>query len=214
MPEYKTEPIVVPVDSGILPEGERNRRVALTSFNRAPAAVPQRTVMCYECGQYTDVPSAALSAKCSKCHAHLKMADITLKPGAQRLTARTLGDVTIQSGAVLSQVTIVCRNCYVNGRASGSYQCSGNMEVGCSNRMEGSVQAGKLVVERSVNLVLTQGATVDEMEVYGRVTGRIVARKSVLLHRGAELIGTCFAPVMKLEPGAAHRGEWHEGSPE
>lgn len=215
MPEYKTEPIVVPVNSGILPEGERNRRVALTSFAglQPPPQVPRHTVVCYECGLLTEVPAAALSAKCSACNAHLKMTDVTLKPGAQRLTVRTLGDVTVQSGAVLSQVTVVCRHCYVNGRASGSYQCSGNMEVSCSNRMEGPVQADKLVVDRAVNLILTQGATVGVLEVCGRVTGRIVARESVILRRGAELIGTCYSPSLKREPGAVHRGEWHNEVP-
>lgn len=49
MPEYKTEPLVVPSVSGLLPEGERNRRVALTSFSSARnkrVEVPTREVVC------------------------------------------------------------------------------------------------------------------------------------------------------------------------
>lgn len=217
MPEYRTEPYVVPVGSGLLPEGERSRRVALTSFDKGRSAVPRvpsREVVCYECGMVTSVPTAALSAKCSHCQAYLKMTDVELKPGAQRLTVRTLGDVRVLADAVLSQLSVVCRHCYLNGRGSGNFRCSGNLEVNCNNRIEGSVQASRLLVPRGVDLVLTQGATCDELVVIGRVTGRIVARKSVTLRRGAELYGNCFTPDLNVEPGAVHRGEWHAVVPE
>ncbi len=211
MPEYRTEPLIVPVSSGLLPEGERNRRVALTSFSGKLAErppVPEREVTCYECGRLTLVPRAALSARCSHCHAHLRMTDVVLRHGAQRLTVRTLGDVTVQADAMLSQLSVVCRHCYLEGRGSGSFRCEGTLRVCSSNRIDGSVQAGLLVVERGKELVLTQGATVEVLEVYGKVTGRIVARSRVVLHRGAELHGNCFSPSLQLAGGAKHRGEW------
>lgn len=211
MPEYRTEPLVVPVCSGLLPEGERNRRVALTSFSGKLAerpCVPECDVTCYECGRRTQVPSAALSSRCTHCHAHLRMTDVVLRHGAQRLTVRTLGDVTVQADAQLSQLSVVCRHCYLEGRGSGSFRCEGTLRIACSNRIDGSVQVGTLVVERGKELILTQGAAVDVLEVYGKVTGRIVARTRVVLHRGAELHGNCFAPALELAAGAKHRGEW------
>ena len=196
MPRYSTEPIVVSVASGILPEGERSRRVALTSFPPLSkrVSVPLREVVCYECGQRTQVPSAALSAICSHCRSHLKMTDVEIKSGSQRLTVRTLGDVTVHADAVLSQLSVTCRNCYLNGRGSGVYRCSGLLKVSCNNRIEGSVQAARMEVDRGVELVITQGIMADELIVSGRVSSRVVSRKSVVLRRGAELIGACFAP--------------------
>ncbi len=217
MPEYKTEPLVVSVVSGILPESERNRRVALTSFGSASSKrpeVPQREVVCYECGRVTPVPAAALSGKCAHCNAHLRMTDAELRPGSKKLTIRTLGDVTLPADAVLSQLSIVCRNFTFYGRGSGTFRCSGTMRVNSSNRIEGSVQAGCLVVARGAELILAQGATVDKLEVYGRVSGRIVAREGVTLHRGAALYGDCYAPSLSLASGATHRGEWFERQPE
>lgn len=218
MPEYRTEPLIVPVVSGLLPEGERSRRAALTSFasraERENPRVPQQEVVCYECGRACKVPAAALSANCSHCHAHLKMTDVELRPGAQRLTVRTLGKVTVLPDAVLSQVSVVCGKCLLSGRASGTYRCLGKMRVSCDNCLEGSVQANYLEVERSVSLTLKQGATVDTLVIAGRVTGRIVARREVILRRGAELVGDCHAPVLKKEKGAVHRGIWYEVEPE
>ncbi len=215
MPRYSTEPIVVPVASGLLPESERNLRVALTSFSvrSEPPEVPQREVVCYECGRRTQVPAAALSAICTHCRAHLKMTDVDLKPGAQRLTVRTLGNVTVQADAVLSQLSITCGNCYLHGRGSGTFRCSDLLKISCNNRIEGPVQAGRLEVERGADVILTQGATVDELVVSGRLSGRIVARRRVVVRRGGELYANCFTPSLEVEQGATHRGEWHREQP-
>lgn len=212
MPEFRTEPMLVPYPSGLLPEGERDRRVALTSFNNRGkrAQVPGREVVCYECGRRSHVPAAALSASCIHCHAHLRMADIELKPGSQRLTVRTLGNVTVQADAVLSHLSIVCHNLYLLGRASGNFRCSGTLQIACNTRIEGSVQAGKLLVDKAVDVVLVQGASVASMEVSGRVSGRIDATDTVILRRGGELFGDCYAPRMEVEPGAVHRGRWEK----
>lgn len=216
MPGYKTEPLNVPVVSGLLPESERNRRVALTSFVPPPEKpqVPKREVICYECGMRSQVPAAALSANCVHCHAHLKMTDVDLKPGAQRLTVRTLGDVTVQPDAVLSQLSVVCNNCTLYGRGSGAYKCSGTLRVSCNNRIEGSVQAKRMLVDKSTDVVLTQGITTDELEVNGRLTGRIIANRSILIRRGGELYGDCYTPSLHVEEGGVHRGQWHDVIPE
>ncbi len=204
------------VASGLLPESERNRRVALTSFSSLSErpVVPQREVECYECGSRTQVPSAALSAICSHCRAHLKMTDVELRPGAQRLTVRTLGDVTVQSGAVLSGLSVTCGNCTLSGRGAGSYRCCGLLKVSSNNRIDGSVQAGRMLVERGADVILTQGANVGELEVAGRLSGRIVARGTITVRRGGELYGDCFAPSLVIEQGGAHRGVWHRAQSE
>ena len=210
MPEYKTEPFIVPSVSGLLPEGERNRRVALTAFDarERKVQVPSREVVCYECGRRSHVPSAALSANCIHCHAHLNMTDVELRPGSRRLTVRTLGDVTVQADAVLSHLSIVCRNLQVEGRASGSFRCSGSLILANSSRIEGSVQAANFVVNKGIQVILTQGASVDKASIAGRVTGRIVASGRVCIERGGELCGDCVAAELVVEPGGTHLGNW------
>jgi len=208
MPEYRTEPLVVPAISGLLPEGERNRRVALTSFSAGTSRVqvPTRDVVCYECGRRSHVPAAALSAQCIHCHAHLNMADVELRAGSRRLTVRTLGDVTVAADAVLSHLSIVCRNLTLHGRASGSFRCMGTLRVGASCRVEGSVQAAALEVEKGVDVVFVQGARVGTASLRGCVSGRLDCRGKVCIHRGGVLYGDCAASAVELEPGAVHRG--------
>lgn len=210
MPEYKTEPFIVPSISGLLPESERNRRVALTSCDtrERKVQVPTREVVCYECGRRSHVPAAALSANCIHCHAHLNMTDVELKAGTKRLTVRTLGNVTVAADAVLSHLSIVCRNLNLEGRASGSFRCTGSLIVASSTRVEGSVQAADLVVNKGVNLVLSHGAAVQNASISGRVSGRLEAEGSVHILRGGELCGDCTAANVQVEPGGAHLGNW------
>lgn len=200
----------MPSISGLLPESERNRRVALTSYDarERKVQVPTREVECYECGRRSHVPAAALSANCIHCHAHLNMTDVELKAGTKRLTVRTLGNVTVAADAVLSHLFIVCRNLNLEGRASGSFRCSGSLIVAGSTRVEGSVQAADLVVNKGVNLVLTQGAAVQNAAISGRVAGRLDAEGSVHILRGGELCGDCTAATVQVEPGGAHLGNW------
>ncbi len=210
MPEFRTEPLIVPTVSGLLPEGERNRRVALTSLSAGQprAVVPQREICCYECGRHSHVPAAALSAQCIHCHTHLNMGDVELKAGARRLTVRTLGDVSIAAGAVLSNLSIVCRNLHVHGRGVGSFRCSGRLVVATSLALPGSVEAAELIVERGCELSLQQVAQVRRARIRGRLTGRLNAQGAITIARSGRLVGDCVAEELTIEPGGSHRGSF------
>ncbi len=210
MPEFRTEPLIVPTVSGLLPEGERNRRVALTSLpaGKERPNVPQREVCCYECGRRSHVPAAALSAQCIYCHAHLNMADVELKPGSRRLTVRTLGDVTITSDAVLSHLSIVCRNLNINGRGTGNFRCTGKLNIATSLAVEGSVKADALSIERGCEVRLEQGAQVRSAIIRGRLEGKLDALGDVTIAKGGQLTGNCEARNLSIEAGGLHQGTY------
>ena len=214
MPEYRSEPIISPCNSGLLPEGECSRRAALTSFSSygARAKVPGKEVICYECGRKSHVPAAALSSNCIHCQAHLRMTDVDLKPNSQRLTVRTLGNVTVLPDAVLSQLSIVCNNLTLYGKGNGSFRCSGELRICNSTQVDGSVQVKHLRVERGVSISFTRGVVADTADIYGKVTGRVEATGKVKIHRGGELHGVCRTPSLVLKPGAVHQGEWVQRS--
>ena len=136
------------------------------------------------------------------------MTDVELRPGSRRLTVRTLGDVTVLPDAVLSHLSIVCRNLNLEGKASGSFRCTGTLTIANGTRIEGSVQAGDLVVNRGVNAILTQGASLKNASIAGRVAGRVVASGRVRIERGGELCGDCYAAELQVEPGGSHLGRW------
>jgi cytoskeletal protein CcmA (bactofilin family) len=79
--------------------------------------------------------------------------------------------------------------------------------------VDGDVTAGSLLVERGADVIFVQGVKARTVEIYGRVTGRVEAAGNVVLHRGAELCGNCYAPMLIVRPGATHRGGWQKISP-
>lgn len=211
MPEFRTEPLIVSTVSGLLPAGERDRRVALTSFpsDENRAQVPMREVVCYECGQTSRVPTAALSANCIHCHAHLNMADVEIRPGSRRLTVRTLGNVHVPTGTVLSNLSVVCHDMEVDGRVSGSFRCSGTLSFNTSTVVDGSISAGKLVVDKGAEIELTVGAVAEEVALYGRLKGRLQCKGVLHVYRGGAYEGVCKAADIVVEPG----GHFDDQSP-
>lgn len=205
MPEFRTEPLIVPAVSGLLPAGERDRRVALTSFRSEDerVQVPMREVECYECGQRCQVPTAALSANCLHCHTHLNMADVVIRPGSRRLTVRTLGDVHVPSGTVLSHLSVVCRNMEVDGRVSGAFRCSGTLSLNTSMVLDGAVSAARLVVDKGAEVELTVGAAAGQADIYGRLKGRLQCKGLLHIYRGGAYEGVCKAADVQVEPGAS-----------
>ena len=203
MPEFRTEPLIVPTVSGLLPEGERDRRAALTSFrpDEARVQVPMCEVVCYECGGICQVPSAALSASCIHCHAHLNMADVEIRPGSRRLTVRTLGNVHVPSGTVLSNLSIVCNNMVVDGRVSGSFRCSGSLSFNASAVVDGSISAGRLVVDKAAEVELLVGAAAETVELYGSLKGRLQCKGKLHVYRGGAYEGVCKAADVVVDPG-------------
>ena len=203
MPEFRTEPLVVPTVSGLLPAGERDRRVALTSFRAEGerVQVPMRQIICYECGQSSRVPSAALSANCLHCHTHLNMADVEIRPGSRRLTVRTLGNVHVPSATVLSHLSVVCNNMDVDGRVSGSFRCTGTLSLNTSMVLDGAVSAGKLVVDKGAEVELTVGAAAEQVEIYGRLKGRLQCKGQLHVYRSGAYEGVCKAADVVVDPG-------------
>ena len=203
MPEFRTEPLIVPTVSGLLPAGERDRRVALTSFHsdESRSQVPTREVVCYECGMSCRVPAAALSANCIHCHAHLNMADVEIRPGSRRLTVRTLGNVRVPSGTVLSNLNVVCHHMEVDGRVSGAFRCTGTLSFNASTVVDGSISAARLVVNKGVEVEFSVGAVAEEVELFGCLKGRLQCKERLHVYRGGAYEGVCKAADVVVEPG-------------
>lgn len=206
MPEYRTEPLNVPYVSGLLPEGERSRRVALTSFRSAglQSSVPTREVECYECGKRSHVPASALSSGCVHCHATLNMQDVELGEDARNLTVRTLGNVMVSPGTVLSHLSIVCRSMTVYGRVSGSFRCSQELSFRESSRVEGTVRARRLVIDRAAEVVMTENVSVREALVEGKLAADVRASGVIRIGREGVLRGRCDAADIIVEPGGQY----------
>lgn len=211
-PRFHTKPLVVPVVSGYLPEGARGRRGLFAppapSAREERVPVPTREVVCYECGRRSNIPTAALSAHCVHCRAHLNTADMVLKPGSRRLNIRTLGDVTVPAHVELSQLSIMCRNLTVSGKAAGSLHCTGELTLRGQAVIEGQALAASLLVAAGARAACSPSISVETALVEGQLEGRVHAGGSVHIARMGLLRGDCRAEHVSIEPGGRHEGMW------
>lgn len=209
---YFTEPLVVPVVSGYLPEEARGRRGIFAPS--APTAreervpVPMREIVCYECGKSSQIPVAALSAHCVHCRTHLTTADVELKPGSRRLTIRTLGDVNIPAHVSLSQLNIVCRNLIISGKAAGFMRCTGELELKGQAEVSGQVHAGSLMVAAGAQATGRAAISADHAQIEGQLTGQLNCREDVYIGPAGLLIGDCRAVHIDFGIGGRHDGAW------
>lgn len=210
--KYLTEPLVVPVVSGYLPERERVRSglyAPASPAGREPRVpVPSRDIVCYECGKHSRIPDAALSAHCVHCRAHLNAADVVLKPGSRRLTIRTLGDVKVPAQVSLSHLSVLCRNMEVSGRAAGSLHCTGALTLRGQAVVEGQVQAAVVEVVSGAQATCSPALASETAQIDGQLTGRLYCNASIYISRGGRLIGDCRAEMLSIDPGGRHEGTW------
>lgn len=216
-PRFHTKPLVVPVVSGYMPEQARGRRGIFAppapSMREERVPVPTREVVCYECGRRSNIPTAALSAHCVHCQAHLNTADVVLKPGSRRLNIRTLGDVSVPTHVELSQLSIVCRNLIVSGKAVGNLHCTGELVLRGQAVVEGQVLARSLLVAVGAQAACAPSIAVETALIEGQLAGRVHAMDSVHIGRAGQLRGDCRAEHVSVEPGGLHIGEWIRTNP-
>lgn len=209
---YRTEPLVVPGISGYLPEEARGRRDLFTPIveKESRVVVPTREVTCYECGKKSRIPVSALSAHCVHCCTHLTLTDYILKPGAKRLTKRTLGEVVLPAQTELSLLTVVSGRMVAAGKATGvKLRVMDVLEMTGNASLEGQVQAGRLKVKKGSRVQVSPGVSVGSAEIKGVLTARLHATGCVHVRDGGALIGDCYTPELRLDPGAVHRGTWY-----
>ncbi|MCH5284383.1 MAG: polymer-forming cytoskeletal protein [Akkermansiaceae bacterium] len=214
--KYHTEPLVVPVVSCFIPVRDRAPRGIFSPLppgaREDRVAVPTREIVCYECGQRSHIPEAALSAHCVHCRAHLSTAHVELKPGTRRLTVRTLGDVSLPAGVELSHLSIICRHLSIAGKGSGTLRCSGTLTLRGEAVVEGAVQAGSIIVTPGARVRLSPSAVAAQAEVEGYLTGCLQVAGEIRIGRGGVLEGDCRARQLIVEPGGRHAGVWVRSS--
>ncbi len=209
MPDFPSQPRPIVTDA---PSGRRAAGIATPKRSPLPEkaaarrVIPTRSVVCYECGNASEVPRAALSAHCRHCHAHLSLGDVTLYPGSPKTRIRTQGDVRIHPNAVLSHLDIVCHRMDMFGAASGSFRCTGTLSVSSSTVIEGNVEAHQLHLRKKAHVTLRREARVHDACISGILEGNLTATGTVHIAKTGMLLGDLRAEKLTVEPGGVHRG--------
>ncbi len=175
---------------------------------RVPATtvIPMRSVICHECGRISEVPAAALSAHCIYCKAHLSMGDVTMFPGSPKMRVRTQGDVTIHPRAILSHLDIHCHTLTMKGVASGSFVCSGTLDISSETVITGIIRVHTLHIRKNAHVTLRKSAVVHHALIEGTLEGKLDVSGVVTVGETGVFLGDLKKGDLIVLPGGIHRG--------
>ena len=207
---FHPKPRITETLSGILSEEELRIQRDKEKIRERPARpphIPPRAVVCYECRRSSEVPLAALSAKCCYCHAYINLGDVTIFPGSSKRRIRTQGDVLIRSDVNINHLNICCHKLAMQGKGSGSFHCTGTMSISSETSVAGWITAHTLHIERRGSVTLRKGARVQDALIQGTLMGTIQAMGRVTIARGGRLLGDVAAAELVIDEGGIHRGQ-------
>ena len=182
------------------PDGTAERRPA----HIGRTALPDKFhLICYNCS-YGFTLSGRIPEKtiCPKCRKTLVTHDYTID-GAWDQPLQTVGTVTVNPKAVLSDNDIVARRLIVAGDArKARLQCQ-HLEMGGNGKLDLRRAAFQdLTVLAKARTSLSLPIACRSVTVQGKLTAKIRAEKVVVGH-GGHVRGEIHTPRLELEDGAA-----------
>ncbi|HXJ56759.1 MAG TPA: polymer-forming cytoskeletal protein [Verrucomicrobiae bacterium] len=175
-------------------------------------------VVCPQCGHTQHEPAAAYSSNCKKCRHYFRLEDV-LRPAAKTPAAPAApagpGRPRAEPSRELRQVT--CFQCGTALEVSPSAQstmckrCSSHLDLRdyhISSAVSKNFRTrGRFVVEEG-GYVFNTESVVAEAVIKGRFLGKLVAERSLEIHRSAEIKGTFKTGNLIIPATGLFR--WHE----
>lgn len=163
-----------------------------------------REIRCFDCGTSQKVAPLAKSSICPKCSAYLDLKDFVIAGGFSR-NVRTHGAIIIKAGGDFNSTNAYCSSAVIMGRLRGHMVCTGEMRVKATGRITGTIEAEKLVIDKHADVEFVSPLKVKDVEVAGKLSGRVVAGGTVRVRRKGCLRGNVQARGFKVDKG----GEFH-----
>jgi cytoskeletal protein CcmA (bactofilin family) len=113
----------------------------------ADPAAP-RTVQCYHCRQWFDVPARAMSISCPWCYRRVGLDDLVIKGACWTSKIQTCGRVVVKARATLVAPLIeASQGVEVHGTIEGAIVSGAQLYVGPRARVKGQIRAPSIKVE-------------------------------------------------------------------
>ncbi len=165
-----------------------------------------RVVRCFECEASHEVSSSAHSSTCRSCGAYIDLQDYKITGSFSRNIV-TRGSVYLSSKGDLSSSKIICDSAILHGKMRGNIRCLGKLTIRSTGRVPGTLEAGKIIVERGSDIVLARPLRVAQAEIGGKVTAQIFAEGQVSILKSGVLEGAVKARGFAVERGGIFQGE-------
>lgn len=172
----------------------------------APIEPEKKPVRCFECGHIHEVSVAASSTQCARCSLYISLSDEHIREQYSR-NIRTRGDVTIYRKGSVVGCEIACHNLTVQGKISGSVDCSGNAIFKNSGKVLGSMHCKHIIVDRKCEVDFPQGIIAESADIYGVVRGDILCSGTIHIFKTGSVLGDATAKAIVMKDGGVLTGQ-------
>jgi len=169
-----------------------------------------RDVSCFACSHKQTVTSAAQSSLCPQCGSYIDLRDFKIS-GPFGRSIQTQGEVHILPKGECSAAKVACNSAYVEGRLRGSLFATHEVRIRSQEKIFGSVETKKLIIERKCNCEFMRAVKVQTVEIYGRMSARLYCDGQVKILKGGILEGSLYAKSIVVEKGGIFSGELRIG---
>jgi cytoskeletal protein CcmA (bactofilin family)/predicted RNA-binding Zn-ribbon protein involved in translation (DUF1610 family) len=165
-----------------------------------------RNVACFSCGAKQEVSSEVQSTSCPACGSYIDLRDFKID-GSFGRSIQTQGDVVITPKGDVSSGRIACGSAIVEGKMRGVLFCTGTVRVKLKGRFLGGIETHKLLIEKKSDVEFARPIKVQNAEVNGKVSARVMCGGQVTVNKGGILEGTVYAKAINIEKGGIFSGE-------
>lgn len=170
-------------------------------------------VKCFKCGGRQVVTSSAKSTFCPKCTQYIDLRDHKITTSFSR-NIETQGMIHVTPKGDLGSSRASCRDAIINGRLRGNLFCSASASFKVKGRVNGSIQAESLLVEKGSDIEFIRPIKVKAAEIRGKTFARITAEGVVTITKSGWLEGSVQAKSIIVEKGGVFSGELFIGKSE
>jgi cytoskeletal protein CcmA (bactofilin family) len=172
-----------------------------------------RDIACFSCGSKQQVSSEVQSTSCPACGSYIDLRDFKIA-GSFGRSIQTQGDVVITPKGDVSSARIACGSASVEGKMRGVLFCTGTVRVKVKGRFLGGIETSKLLVEKRCDVEFARPVKVQQVEVNGKLSARVMCDGQVIINKGGILEGIVYAKAISVEKGGIFSGELFIGQHE
>ncbi|MEO5753422.1 MAG: polymer-forming cytoskeletal protein [Chthoniobacterales bacterium] len=164
------------------------------------------SVACFDCGTVQELNSIATSTICPSCSVHMDLRDYKINTAFSR-AIRTHGQVHVTSSGDLSSSSVLCRSAIIDGKLRGSLQCTEKVEFRAPAKVQGKLSAPEVLIGKKADVQFFRQLQVGSIEIFGRMSGEIVAETVVTIRSHGSLDGNVVARSINVEKGGTFSGQ-------
>ena len=102
---------------------------------------------------------------------------------------------------------MICGSALIEGRLRGNLHCDGTATINFFGKIPGRLTARHVVIERKASIHCFRRMRVSSIEIKGQMSGEIIAKTMVTIHKKGSLEGNVTAKAITVEKGGIFSGQ-------